>query len=509
MNTARIVCKKMAAIVGCMIIVVSVMATCALPYAAAEQANTERTASIKKIEQFIEGQRERSQIPGISVVIVEKGKTVFEQGFGYADLDTMKPVTEHTLFELGSTTKAFTGLAILKLEKEGLINRADDIRKYLPWFTMNHEGKPAAITLGQLLYHTSGISPDTLASIPVNDTNRALEMTVRMLLGQELNHKPGSSYEYATINYDVLGLVIEKVTKQSYEAYMEQHVLKPLGMADSFVGIQPDLPSEMATGYRLGFLKPREHHPPIYRGNNPAGYIISNGHDIAKWMNAQLGYGLNDQVSKEVVEESHVPDQSVKPMDEHNYYASGWSVVGEDLNLILHAGANPAFSSFIILQQDRQLGVAVMANMMSDATAAIGQGVLTLWQGEEIKGPVPDDRMQSMDRTAAMAVGIAGGFALLGWLASGILLWKIVKRKRVLAPLGIMRSIGFVAVLLISAGGICLVLVLPKLLFGGMPWLFIAVWSPPTIVLAACSLAAMFAGLFVCGALKIVTKKTE
>jgi len=506
MNISHIVCKKITAIVGCIMIAISVMATCTLPYAAAEQAEAERTASTKKIEQFIEEQQERSQIPGMSVVIVEQGKTVFEKGFGYADLDSKKPVTEHTLFELGSTTKAFTGLAILQLEKSGLINRTDDVRKYLPWFTMNNEGKPAAITIGQLLYHTSGISARTIALIPEDDTDRALENTVRLLMGQQLDRKPGSSHEYATINYDVLGLVIEQVTKQSYEAYIKQHVLEPLGMTDSFVGIQPVLPKEMATGYRVGFLKPRSYLPPIYRGNNPAGYLVSNSIDIAKWMNAQLGYGLNEQVSKELMQESHRPDQSVEAID-GTYYASGWSI-GEDQNLIMHAGANPSFSSYIILQQDRQLGVAVMANRMSDATAAIGQSVLTLWKGDNLSNPVPNDRMQALDQAATIAAGITGGLALLGWLAGGRLVWNIARRKRVLVSLGVMRVIGFVTLLLVCAGGICLVLALPKLFLGGMPWSFIAVWSPPTIVFVACCLAAMFAGWFVYGALKIVTKKT-
>ena len=506
MNTARTGFWEMAAIVGCVMLVVLVMATCTLPYAAAEQAKVEHTSSTKKIEQFIEEQRERSQIPGMSVVIVEKGKTMFEKGFGYADLDSKKPVTEHTLFELGSTTKAFTGLAILQLEKAGLINRTDDVRKYLPWFTMNNEGKSAAITIGQLLYHTSGISARTIALIPEDDTDRALEKTVRMLLGQQLDRKPGSSHEYATINYDVLGLVIEQVTKQSYEAYIKRHVLEPLGMTDSFVGIQSVLPSEMATGYRVGFLKPREYHPPIYRGNNPAGYLVSNSIDIAKWMNAQLGYGLNEQVSKALVQESHMPDKSVAPIDD-TYYASGWSI-GEDQNLIMHAGANPSFSSYIILQQDRQLGVAVIANVMSDATAAIGQSVLTLWKGDNLSNPVPNDRMQALDQAATIAAGITGGLALLGWLAGGRLVWSIARRKRVLVSLGVMRVIGFVALLLVCAGGICLVLALPKLFLEGMPWSFIAVWSPPTIVFVACCLAAMFAGWFIYGALKIVTKKT-
>jgi CubicO group peptidase (beta-lactamase class C family) len=79
-------------------------------------ANAESNEKIRKIEQFIEEQRNTSEIPGISVVIVEKGKTVYQRGFGYANVKSKTPVTANTLFEIGSTTKAFTGAAILQLE---------------------------------------------------------------------------------------------------------------------------------------------------------------------------------------------------------------------------------------------------------------------------------------------------------------------------------------------------------------------------------------------------------
>ena len=96
-------------------------------------ANAESSEKIQKIEKFVEEQRSISKTPGISVVIVEKGKTVYQKGFGYADVKAKTPVTSNTLFEIGSTTKAFTGLAILQLEKEGLLKRSDDVRKYIPW----------------------------------------------------------------------------------------------------------------------------------------------------------------------------------------------------------------------------------------------------------------------------------------------------------------------------------------------------------------------------------------
>ena len=94
---------------------------------------------IEKIEQFVEEQREISQTPGISLVIVEKGETVYQKGFGYADVKEKIPVTSNTLFELASTTKAFTGLAILQLENERLLKRTDDVRKYIPWLELQYK----------------------------------------------------------------------------------------------------------------------------------------------------------------------------------------------------------------------------------------------------------------------------------------------------------------------------------------------------------------------------------
>ena len=94
---------------------------------------------LQKIEQFVEDQREMNQIPGISLVIVEKGKTVYQEGFGYANVKKKTPVTSNTLFELASTSKAFTGLAILQLEEEGLLKRTDDVRKYIPWLELEYE----------------------------------------------------------------------------------------------------------------------------------------------------------------------------------------------------------------------------------------------------------------------------------------------------------------------------------------------------------------------------------
>ncbi|GIO54795.1 hypothetical protein J21TS7_31130 [Paenibacillus cineris] len=151
----------------------------------------ESNDKIRKIEQYVKNQQSISKIPGISVVIVEKGETVYQKGFGYANVETKTPVTSETLFELGSTTKAFTGLAILQLEKEGLLHRTDDVQKYIPWLELTYHGEPQKITINELLHHTSGIPSNTITRIPESKADNALELTVKTLQGQTLNRKPG------------------------------------------------------------------------------------------------------------------------------------------------------------------------------------------------------------------------------------------------------------------------------------------------------------------------------
>jgi len=295
-----------------------------------ELAYATSNETINKIEHFIEEQQAISKIPGLSVVIVDKGTTVYQKGFGFADMKTKTPVTSETLFELGSTSKAFTGLAILQLEKQGLLKRSDDIQKYIPWLTLTYNGNRQVITIQQLLSHTSGIPSNSIVRIPESTADNALELTVKTLLDQSLNREPGSSYEYATINYDVLGLVIEQVSKLPFDQYVQQKILEPIGMYQSFVGIHQVQSTDMAAGYKIGLTKEQPFTPPIYRGNIPAGYIISNANDIAKWLKLQLGNSEIYSIDTNMIKESHSPDQTVAPFDANTYYATGWAVVEKD-----------------------------------------------------------------------------------------------------------------------------------------------------------------------------------
>lgn len=468
-------------------------------------ANAESSEKIQKIDKFVEKQRSISKIPGLSLVIVEKGKTVYQKGFGYADVKAKTPVTSNTLFEIGSTTKAFTGLAILQLEKEGLLKRSDDVRKYIPWLELKYNGEPQTITLNQLLHHTSGIATNSITQIPESNADNALELNVRTLLNQQLDRKPSSSFEYATLNYDVLGLVIENVTKQPYDVYMKKQILEPIGMKDSLVGLHQVQSTDIASGYKIGFMQEQSYTPPIYRGNIPAGYLISNTNDIAKWMKLQLGNASSNAIDKQLIQESHIPDQSVEPFDKDTYYASGWGVMKKnEKQYILHAGENPTFSSYFIMQPDEQLGVAILSNMNTSFTTAIGQGVMDLWEGNDVTNN-HSDRYQKLDRFVTILCIVVGCFGLFFILLSIRVMRKLVRKQRIRTSLNVKRILLLSIHTLIVAAILTLVIMFPKILFG-YPWTFIKVWAPTTITVLFYSVIATSIIYYLFGLLLIFTK---
>ena len=159
---------------------------------------------------------------------------------------------------------------------------------------------------------------------------------------------------------------------------------------------------------------------------DPAGYIISNTNDIAKWLNLQLGVIQNDTISKQTIEQSHVPDQTVEPILKDTDYASGWSI--EEKNnerYIWHDGANPTFSSFIIMQPDEQIGVAVLSNLDTTFTTVIGRGVMELWEGNNVNANYTDG-YQKMDKVITILCMMIGG---LGIIFSVFLLRNLWKFK--------------------------------------------------------------------------------
>lgn len=463
-------------------------------------------SKISEIDTFVKKQLDSSKIPGVSIVVVKDKDVIYEKGFGYSNIKTNEKVTSQTLFELGSTSKAFTALAILRLEKEGLIELKDPVDKYIPWLKFKYNGQVVTVTLEQLINHTTGIPFKSIDAIKPSESEKALEETVKLLVNQELQRLPGERFTYATINYDVLGYVIEKVTGKSYEKYMSE-VLSDLGMNTTYLSRNEAKLGHLSEGYKVGFLKPRIYDAPIYRGNIPAGYIISNANDMGTWLKIQLGSYIKSNEYKELIDKSHSIITGVNIDNDEFNYNYGW-FISDSKNDVFHGGNNPNFSSFIQLKPKEKLGVAVLSNMNSSFTETIARGVVNILDGrqEEIK---TIDMYFQADK---ILVSVIYGGIMLGLVVLVLIIIALKQYHDGIRKYNMHSTKGWAKILIISAIFLISEILLyksPQIVFGGITWSTLNVWAPQTIIIAGIELSIIFAELYIYVLIINVFKKEE
>ena len=339
-----------------------------------------KTYTIEEVEEYVRSVCEIGNVPGMSIAVLDREQEYYIN-VGYADKDEMADMTGKIRCELGSTTKAFTALGVLLLEQDGKLDRADEVKDYLPWFRPTYEGKEVNITIEHLLCHTSGIPTWTIANLPVGTVNDAelLENTVKGIQSVKLDSTPGTVHNYATINYDVLALIIEKVSGMTYEEYIKENVLEPLGMSNSYFRVDDSKFEQLAQGYRYAFMDARKYDAPAFYGNTAAGYLVSNTEDLAAWMKAQMGISETDMTEKidRAIAESHL-----YPTEEGQHYFAGWNLYD---TYFCHGGNNPNFSSQVIIGRTDKKAVFALANICGSAPTIAADGIYRMLQGETVE----------------------------------------------------------------------------------------------------------------------------
>lgn len=414
-NKGVIVNKKIIHSKVSAVILFTVVVFCITASLNAEKGSS--VSSVAGIEKTVQELMKKGDIPGLSLVILRPGQADVIKGFGYADLEKKIPVTPDTLFELGSCSKSFTALAALQLESQGLLNLDNRVSGYLPWFYVTYKKMKVGITLRQLLHHTGGIPFNSIQRIPLGDEPDALEQAVRNIVGMELANFPGTQYQYATINYDIIGLIIEKVTGMSYEDYMETHVFKPLGLSDTVVGTDREelvATGKMAAGYKISFWTPRRYHAPPYRGNQPSGYIVSNAKDMARWLKLQMG--LVESPFSPMMQKSQQVDKTV-PSDryDNSSYTMGWQVSLSGDGEIRHGGSNPNYTAYVAFRPQHKVGVVVLANSNSNYTNFIGKTVMGQLYGTPVNEAIEpgngfDNTTSVLSIILFVVLGIIGAY---------------------------------------------------------------------------------------------------
>src|SRR5436190_126720 len=186
---------------------------------------------------------------GVSVAVARDGRVILARGYGMANVEHSVAVTPETVFHIASISKNILAAVVLQLVDEGKLRLDDDVTKYVPEApTLGHH-----VTVRQLLNHTSGIYSFT--SLPDAANNERFELTHEQVLGlikdKPFEFEPGTRWRYDNSAFYIAGMVVERVTKQEYGAYVREHVFKPLGMSSASLCDARMVVPHLASGYEL------------------------------------------------------------------------------------------------------------------------------------------------------------------------------------------------------------------------------------------------------------------
>jgi CubicO group peptidase (beta-lactamase class C family) len=371
----------------------------ASPKPVTDSAPDDAVASYEAIDAYVEEQMRRLKMPGVSLAIVEGDKVVHLRGFGRSRPSGETP-SPHTPFPIASLTKSFTALAVMQLVEAGKIELDAPVQRYLPWFRVADPQASTQMTVRHLLNQTSGL-PTSSGAIPLadfDDSPGATERQARALSTLVLTRPVGSAFEYSNSNYNLLGLIIEVASGESYADYVQNHIFTPLDMSHSYTSPvtakQNGLAAaNLAVGHQYWFGIPfAAPDMPLPHGSLAGGGLISSAEDLARYMIALLNggrYGDVQILSGAGIDELHRGVADIKAFGfSLGQYGMGWYVdeIG-GTKLVWHSGTLPDFGSHMALLPEQKKGVVLLFNAchhwMNPVLADLGNGVAALLAGEQ------------------------------------------------------------------------------------------------------------------------------
>ncbi|WP_026498771.1 serine hydrolase domain-containing protein [Butyrivibrio sp. WCD2001] len=418
-----------------------------------------QAANPNDIEDLIKQYQQETKCNHVSVVVYNHGDVSY-----YGDSEG--------LYQIGSMTKAFTGLAIQRLITERVIDENGVISDYIPGFEAFFDSRKADITVRNLLEQKSGFTNNEKEYPSAAATETLAEWADR-ISGSELNSMPGAGYAYSNVNYNLLGLVIENVSGMPYSDYLEQNILLPLGLKNTYVGMPYS--GRIVEGTRLGYRHAFDFHMAVKEASIPAGYFYSNTEDMGRWIEICLG---NSEIPEDFKESFSKIKEQLK--SEGDYY-SGWELFADGVTG--HSGGTPNYSSRIVFEDKNQIGVCVLSNLNVAATTdSLCNSIFDILSGKN-PGPLTKDIWTTFDIvfSAVTAVGI--------FLFGAIF---ITKRQSLL--------LGCDTILIVL---LALVLILFPIIFGAGMKEIVFTWAPRSLAGGILTVA----GDIVCTTIKLLTGK--
>ncbi len=323
------------------------------------------------IDGFVDRELPTSGAPGMAWATVSAEGGVTSGVRGVERLGNDDPVTPESPFVLGSISKSFTALAVMQLVEAGQLDLDDAVSTHLPEF----DGAPAAaVTIRQLLSHTSGYSTGQGNSSHADGSGASddLERAVDVVAQETPAGRAGVDWAYSNVNYQILGRLIEVVSGLDFATYIEVNILDPIGMDDSFVA-DGDVHAELVSGHVpwFGTKRPLPTEA-THRPTAPQGGVVGSVEDVARYMKVMLN-GQDDVLSADGKALMLQPASDASP-----FYGLGW-FIDEERGTVWHSGAVPGVETLATMNPSEGTGVVVLVNAGSglgfQETTELRQGV--------------------------------------------------------------------------------------------------------------------------------------
>ncbi|OAI48125.1 hypothetical protein AYO44_08005 [Planctomycetaceae bacterium SCGC AG-212-F19] len=286
--------RMLATLLGaCMIGLLSAPTAAAQEKRAPLAAQEEVASAIRLLEAWIDTQVAYRQLPGLSIAVVHDQDLVWAKGFGFADVEKKIPAAPGTIYRIASISKLFTAVAIMQLRDQGKLRLDDPIEKYLPWFKIKPAPDAMPITIRQLLVHTSGLPRESPHPYWSDFKFPSREEMIKALPSQEAPYPPETKWKYSNLGLAIAGEVVVAVSGEPFEKYVQKHILDPLAMKSTSVGVPESNKARLATGYGRRLPDGKRELRPFTdaKAIDPAAGVASTVEDMARFAMLQFRDG--------------------------------------------------------------------------------------------------------------------------------------------------------------------------------------------------------------------------
>lgn len=343
-----------------------------------------------RLGEYVTRLMQRNRVPGAAVGILHRGETL-ATGFGVTSVEHPLPVTDESLFQIGSITKTFTGTAIMNLVERGRLDLDATVRTYVPDFAVADETASVQATIRHLLTHTGGWAGDFFHATGAGKDALARYVTDMAELPQLA--PIGSLWSYNNAGFSLAGYIIERVVGSSYEVALKDLVLEPLGLQNSFFDPGDVMTHRFAVGHNVVEGEAHVARPwPLERSTNPAGGIASTVQDLLHYARFHLEYSRLDDASL------LSPDSIAKMQSPHvtlwgdEAWGLTWAIRQVDgTREISHSGGTNGQISLLALIPEHGFALAILTNADRGTriTRAARNWILEEYLGLAVKDPQP------------------------------------------------------------------------------------------------------------------------